>query len=108
MLMQTTFDTDHLWNKLQEPACPAAKPADYLLLLSALDEGWKILETSRLVPFNNFGRSGAYMLTLFHPRRPLTRQIVVACNPEVDILLKDEDATIVNRSGSIGLDEPLI
>ena len=67
MLMQTTFDTDHVWNKLQEPACPTGKPADHLLLLSALDEGWKILETARLVPFNDFLRGGSYMLTIFHP-----------------------------------------
>lgn len=99
MLMQTTFDTDHIWNKLQEPACPAGKPADYLLLLSALDEGWKILETARLVPFNDFLRGGSYMLTLFHPVRLVVRQIVVARSPEVDHLLKDEDVTIVNRSG---------
>ncbi len=108
MLMQTTFDADHLWNKLQEPARPAGKPADYLLLLSALDEGWKILETARVIPFNNFGRGGAYMLTLFHPRRPLARQLVVTRSPEVDLLLKDEDITIVNRSGSPDFDEARI
>lgn len=99
MLMQTTFDSDHVWNKLQEPACPAGKPADYLLLLSALDEGWKILETARLVPFNDFLRGGSYMLTIFHPIRLVVRQIVVARTAEVDVLLKDEDVTIVNRSG---------
>lgn len=99
MLMQTTFDTDHVWNKLQEPACPTGKPADHLLLLSALDEGWKILETARLVPFNDFLRGGSYMLTLFHPIRLLVRQIVVARTPELDSLLKDEAVTIVNRSG---------
>jgi hypothetical protein len=99
MLMQTTFDSDHVWNKLQEPARPAGKPADYLLLLSALDEGWKILETARLVPFNDFLRGGSYMLTIFHPIRLVVRQIVVARSAEVDVLLKDEDVTIVNRSG---------
>jgi hypothetical protein len=99
MLMQTTFDSDHVWNKLQEPARPAGKPADYLLLLSALDEGWKILETARLVPFNDFLRGGSYMLTIFHPIRLVVRQIVVARSAEVDALLKDEDVTIVNRSG---------
>lgn len=99
MLTQTTFDSDHVWNKLQEPARPAGKPADYLLLLSALDEGWKILETARLVPFNDFLRGGSYMLTIFHPIRLVVRQIVVARSAEVDMLLKDEDVTIVNRSG---------
>lgn len=99
MLMQTTFDTDHVWNKLQEPACPAGKPADYLLLLSALDEGWKILETARLVSFNDSLRGGSYLLTLFHPTRLLVRQVAVASTAEVDILLKDEDVTIINRSG---------
>jgi hypothetical protein len=99
MLMQTTYDADHVWNKLQEPARPAGKPADYLLLLSALDEGWKILETARLVPFNDFLRGGSYMLTIFHPVRLLVRQIVVARTPELDTLLKDEDVTIVNRVG---------
>lgn len=100
MLMQTTFDSDHVWNKLQEPARPAGKPADYLLLLSALDEGWKILETARLVQFNDFLRGGSYMLTLFHPIRLVVRQIIVARTAELDILLKDEDVTIVNRSGA--------
>lgn len=104
MLTQPTYDTDHVWNKLQEPARPAGRPADYLLLLSALDEGWKILETARMVPFNDFLRGGSYMLTLFHPTRLLVRQIVVARTPELDTLLKDEDVTIVNRTGSFEIE----
>ncbi len=104
MLMQTTYNTDHIWEKLQEPARPTGKPADYLLLLSALDEGWKILETARLVPFNDFLNGGSYMLTIFHPIRLLVRQIVVSRTPELDALLKDEDVTIVNRAGAPDLE----
>jgi hypothetical protein len=100
MLTKTSFDTDHVWNKLQEPARPAGRPADYLLLLSALDEGWKILEAARLVPFNDFLHGGSYILTIFHPIRLVIRQIVVTPTPELDALLKDDDdVTIVNRSG---------
>ena len=103
MLMQTTFDNDYLWNELQQPVRPAGKSAGYLLLLSALDMGWKILEVARLVPFNDFLGGGSYILTIFHPIRLVVRQIVVARTLEVDVLLKDEDMTVVNRSGLLGL-----
>lgn len=94
MLPHTTYEFDHIWNRLQEPARPTAKPADYLLLLSALDDGWKIVETAHYVPFNDL-RGGMYMLTLFHPTRLLTQQTLVARTREVDALI-NEDMTVIN------------
>lgn len=94
--MQSYADMEHVWNKLQEPARRGQKPADHLLLLSALDEGWKIVETVRFEPFT-LTRVGAYLLTLFHPQRLLSNQMIVGRSEEIDNLLQEEDAIVVNR-----------
>jgi len=84
-----------LWSRLQEPARPSTKPADFLLLLSALDEGWQILEAVRWLPFNG-NDSGLYLVTIFHPRALVTRAISIRHAPEVDALLKNESVILVN------------
>lgn len=95
-MMQPYTDMEHVWNKLQELARKGQKPADHLLFLAALDEGWRIVETVRLDPFTAT-RSGAYLLTLFHPQRLLSSQIIVERSEEIDRLLLEEDVTVVNR-----------
>ena len=86
MLVNSSIDLH--WSVL-----PQSKPADYMLLLSALDEGWKIVETA----FIDHNISKAYQLMLFHPRRGLIQQMVVSVGPEADLLLKDDVSTIINR-----------
>ena len=93
----TLIPFDLRWDKLQEPGRPARKPADYLLLLSALDEGWQIVETTRLLDPDR--QSGDYLLTLFHPTRLLLHQLTVSPIPEVEWMLKDEAMTIIHRQG---------
>ncbi len=93
--MLTNFDIR--WDKLQEPARPAQKPADYLLLLSALDDGWQVVETIRLLEPDH--QPGDYLLTLFHPTRLLIHQMTISPIPEVEWMLKDEAMTIINRQG---------
>jgi len=84
-----------LWSRLQESARPSTKPADFLLLLSALDAGWQILEAARWLPFNK-DDSGLYLVTIFHPRALLTRTVSIRHSPEVDALLKNESVVLVN------------
>lgn len=95
MSLHTTYEFDHIWNKLQEPVRPSAKPADYLLLLSAIDEGWKILEATHYITPNS-QRGGQYLITLFHTTKPLTQSILVNHNPDLAAVL-GSNVTVVNR-----------
>jgi hypothetical protein len=91
MLTETNIELS--WNFLQEPVRRAGNPADYLLLLSALDDGWKIMDAV----FVDHNISKSYSLTLFHPRRALLQQMTVAPGPQADALLKNEVTTTINR-----------
>ena len=86
--MLVNSNIDLRWSVL-----PQSSPADYLLLLSALDDGWKVMETA----FLDHNISKAYLVTLFHPRRALVRQVTVSTGPEADLLLKDDIDTIIHR-----------
>jgi hypothetical protein len=96
MFQQFELCPEYIWNKLQEPARSGSKPADYLLLLSALDGGWKIVESSQIISVTPV-RSISYLITLFHSQRRQARQLLVAALPELAPLLKNVDMTIINR-----------
>jgi hypothetical protein len=45
MLPPTTLTRmENVWDTFQEPRCPAYLPNSYMLLLSALDQGWKVIK----------------------------------------------------------------
>ncbi|GAB4480421.1 MAG: hypothetical protein OHK0031_01560 [Anaerolineales bacterium] len=95
MLALTENVLEPLWNRLQEPAHASANPADFLLLLSALDDGWQILEAARWTPGSAFA-SDLCLVTIFHPRALLTRTVSLRRSAEVDALLKNESITLIN------------
>lgn len=73
------------WNSLQEPRCPSRLPAGYLLLLSALDRGWRV-SRARLKP--SWDQHGfVYLLTLRHPARAHSQDLVLPGNRQVESLL---------------------
>jgi len=96
MFILPELSSDLLWNRLQEPARPAAgTPADVLLLLSALENGWEILDaTLWRHPSNE--PSDLYSVTVFHPRALITRSLTLRNTPQAQKLLKNEAITLVS------------
>ena len=90
MLNYQTLETNTVWNRLQAPARPAHVPADYLLLLSALDEGWTITDVVRLLAHGRNDEGRSYIVTLMHPHRLQVYRMTVAQNAHSDALLESE------------------
>jgi hypothetical protein len=86
----TPLKTTQRWERLQQPVHGSAHSSDYLRLLAALDEGWRILEAADFLAHGQNAEGRGYLLTLAHPRLLLTREWDVARSPEMDTLLAFE------------------
>ena len=84
------LETTQRWERLQQPVHGSAHSSDYLRLLAALDEGWRILEVADFLAHGKNAEGRGYLLTLAHPRLMLTREWNVARSPEVTALLAFE------------------
>lgn len=82
----TPLENARRWENRQQ----SMHGADYLRLLAALDEGWRIVEAAKYLAHGNNAEGRGYQLTLMHPRRMLTREWDIACGPEVEALLAFE------------------
>ncbi len=69
---------------------------EFELLISALSEGWKIVETVRLDALMDSKKS-SYYLTIFHPQWLLSYELVIERDEKVDQLLSNQDVIVVNR-----------
>jgi hypothetical protein len=90
MLINSTNDTDTIWGRLQQPVHASQLPADYLRLLSALDEGWIIAEAAHLLASGRNDEGRGYVLTLIHKERPIVRELTVGRTPKIEALLAYE------------------
>jgi hypothetical protein len=88
--LSTMRDLDIAWSSLQQPVHSITLPADYLRLLAALDDGWQILEATRLSARGKTGLDQYYLLTLTDPVRMLVRQTTLQKNDQIDDLLERE------------------
>lgn len=79
------------WESLQQPVHGSEEhSSDYLRLLAALDEGWRILEVTKFLAHGKNDEGRSYLLTLAHPRMPIVREWEVARSLEIDNLLAFE------------------
>ena len=90
MLISDNQKTETTWAGILHPAHATDLPADYLRLLTALDEGWQIAEASHLLAHGRNNEGRAYQLTLIHQTKPIVRGMTVAQNLKVDALLEHE------------------
>ncbi len=87
MLTTSMTKMEKVWNTFQEPRCPVYLPNSYMLLLSALDQGWKIVKVE-LAP--SWDQNGFIQLvTLKRPYHPRTQQLILPHNALVDSLLQE-------------------
>jgi hypothetical protein len=96
MLHNSTIETENIWSRLQQPAHASQLPADYLRLLSALDEGWIIAEAAHLLASGRNDEGRGYMLTLIHKGKMVVREMTVARTSKIDALLAYEGVPAVN------------
>ena len=78
---------ENVWNTFQEPRCPAYLPNSYMLLLSALDKGWKVVKIELAPSLDQYGF--IYLVTLKRLFHPHTQQLVLPHNSLVDDLLSE-------------------
>ncbi len=91
-MLDTTITRGQMWSIMQQPCTASYVPNSYLLLLSALDNGWRI-EQAALVP--SWDQNGfLYLVTLRHHVTPVRQELILPKNQVVDDLLDEyrEDA----------------
>ena len=87
MLTTTMTKMESVWDTFQEPRCPAYLPNSYMLLLSALDQGWKVTKVELSPSWDQYGF--IYLVTLKRPSHSHARQLILPHNSLVENLLQE-------------------
>jgi hypothetical protein len=94
-MLNSAFPTDFRWNRLQEPARPASKPADLMRLLSALDSGWQILGPVNVLRCFDPEDGLVYEIMLCNFITSEVRELHLACQESVENFLREENIAIL-------------
>ena len=88
MMLNTTLNRmENVWDTFQEPRCPAYLPNSYMLLLSALDQGWKVIKVELAPSWDQYGF--IFLVTLKRQSHPHARQLILPHNTLVENLLQE-------------------
>ncbi|MBN1665870.1 MAG: hypothetical protein JW862_02235 [Anaerolineales bacterium] len=90
MYLSNHLDSEHLWNRLQEPPRPANLPTDFLLLMAALDTGWQIEGSVCLLPAFGGAQRDLYLFNLRQPTTGVQRQLSLKKHPRVEAFICQE------------------
>jgi hypothetical protein len=91
MITTPTTKMEIVWNTFQEPRCSTYLPNSYMLLLSALDEGWKVVKVELTPSWDQYGF--IYLVTLKRPSHPHKQQLILPHNSLVTTLLQEYGTT---------------
>jgi hypothetical protein len=83
-----------MWTTVQEPRSPAYVPNSYLLLLSALDNGWQIRQVELAPSWDQHGF--IYLVTLRQGQPDYAQQLILPKNALIDELFKEMNVTIAH------------
>jgi hypothetical protein len=86
-MLNQTIQPAQMWTTIQEPRIPAFVPNAYLLLLSALDNGWHLKKAELLPSWDQHGF--IYLVTLYLHNLDHMQQLILPKNPLVDNLLDE-------------------
>jgi hypothetical protein len=86
MLPTSMTKMENVWNTFQEPRCSAYLPNSYMLLLSALDQGWKVIKVEMEPSWDQNGF--IYLVSLKRQSHPHTQQLILPYNSLVAYLLQ--------------------
>ncbi len=84
--MDQTIQRTQMWTTVQEPRTPSYVPNSYLLLLSALDNGWRI---SRVDLVSSWDQHGLIYVVALRKDRNLPQEIILPKNALVASLLDE-------------------
>ena len=76
-----------VWNIAQEPRCHSYQPASYMLLLSALDQGWQIAKAEVAPSWDQ--TEFVYLVTLRHTASFNSQELILSRNPLTENLLNE-------------------
>lgn len=94
MLFNPYPTSEIVWNRLQEPARPSRHPGDYLLLLSALDDGWHILEARRVISWGRPGKEDFLVIKLMQPTHLQESELAVRNSPQIMAVLEAQQVPV--------------
>lgn len=86
-MLNQAIQTSQMWMTIQEPRISSYVPNSYLLLLSALDNGWFIRKVELLPSWDQHGL--IYLVTLNLYTADHSQQLILPRNPLVDQLLAE-------------------
>ena len=87
MLTTTMIKMENVWDTFQEPRCPVYLPNSYVLLLSALDQGWKVIKVELVPSWDQYGF--IYLVTLRSQSNQHAQQLILPHNTIVANLLHE-------------------
>ena len=87
MYPTTMSKMENVWNTFQEPRCAAYLPNSYMLLLSALDQGWKVTKVELAPSWDQYGF--IYLVSLKRPSHAHAQQLILPHNSLVENLLRE-------------------
>jgi hypothetical protein len=76
-----------MWTPVEEPRAPAYAPSSYLLLLTALKDGWRIHRVEMTPSWDQFGF--IYLVTLRHGQTDYAQQLILPKNGLIEGLLAE-------------------
>ena len=81
------IQTNQMWMTVQESRVPSYLPNSYLLLLSALDNGWQVSKAELLPSWDQHGF--VYLVTLYHHNQNHSQMLILPKNQLVESLLDE-------------------
>ena len=85
---------ENVWDTFQEPRCPAYLPNSYMLLLSALDQGWKVIKVELTPSWDQYGF--IYLVTLNRQSTLQSQQLILPYNKLVEDLLQEYSGLFIS------------
>jgi hypothetical protein len=89
-MLEQTFTSEKIWATVQELPCPSYTPTAYLLLLSAIDNGWQVDRVELAPSWDQHGF--IYLVTLSRPLQKHHQQLILPKNAIVESLLFEQPA----------------
>ncbi len=96
MVTTTITKMENVWNALQEPRCATYLPNSYMLLLSAMDQGWKVRKVELVPSWDQYGF--IYLVSLNRPSLKDTKQLILPDNPLVAKLLQEYGISLASMA----------
>jgi len=87
MMLNSSSRLTQMWTAVQEPFTPAYVPNSYLLLLSALKDGWLVNHVELVPSWDQHGF--IYLVTLRHHQPDFAQRLVLPQNALIEELLTE-------------------